>query len=952
MNITSLRSSRSSYGDPRYASSISMGSVPPPSRVLLDGFKSALDSIQDETPRYNPLNPTHPRSSVLLNANDPVVMHLLTETAIGDSMQFEVLSFEEVEDLKKELSLLLNRIEASKRKLTLEMKLQEAALSLSRLYDPKARTNGYDHESSPDASPKSNRKRLSIFGRNSWGESHRSNNELAISTRKCEELAQELWKLERRATDIRRRLLEHTAGILQMTHKGLKKKSSSNIHAPRGPENLYPNGYQNGVAASSIDDFDDRSLYHTADNIDEFGGFNRRKPNGEVGAPPSALDLTAIQDTEKRLEDLNYRLREMILQADPERDIEDVPRNLSNDAPANAVASVQAHLEYLENGLDSMASNRGQSNVYDAEERLQDVNSRLEVALRNAGSSRSPTVSYPSHLDKSLPGQLDHLDSSVQDLERRIESLIEQKTILTTQIQQQRDLNSKSDAQRDAHIADLTEEIMHLKKDLDVTRGEEENAKNQLNLMMDQFDSTKQDSVLRDQSRAAEESELVNTERVSRQQAEESLQAKETAIARLEADILQLRSDNDSKLKEFVEARDDAIEEVNRLEAEYANLENETNRLRTEYANLENELSQLRSGDDSRIKEFVEERDTASEEANRLQAEYANLENELLRLRSENDSKIKEALDSRDAASEEANRLQAEYANLENELLQLRSGDDSKIKEIVEARDAASEEANRLQAEYANLENELLQLRSENDSKIKEAFDSRDAANNELERLQSEYNEAEGNMIRLQTELTMAKAELDGAYGSRAQRAAEAAANPAIQKEIDDLNQRNIQLNEEIAVLRADQLNNSNAGNTQLQDRARMLEKELRETIDDYEVMTKASIEFEKERDKLEGLIDGLRERCENLETQLSDERIQALGASGVGGREGMPSETTSTMVLKNEFKKMMRDTRTENLKALRAEQEERRRLEALLRSIKKEQSAGKSNLSQSTVAS
>jgi hypothetical protein len=34
-------------------------------------------------------------------------------------------------------------------------------------------------------------------------------------------------------------------------------------------------------------------------------------------------------------------------------------------------------------------------------------------------------------------------------------------------------------------------------------------------------------------------------------------------------------------------------------------------------------------------------------------------------------------------------------------------------------------------------------------------------------------------------------------------------------------------------------------------------------------------------------------------------------------GRDG-PYETTSTMVLKNEFKKMMRDTRAENMKILR----------------------------------
>lgn len=35
--------------------------VPPPSRVLMEGYKGALDPIQDEHPRYNPVRiPAYP----------------------------------------------------------------------------------------------------------------------------------------------------------------------------------------------------------------------------------------------------------------------------------------------------------------------------------------------------------------------------------------------------------------------------------------------------------------------------------------------------------------------------------------------------------------------------------------------------------------------------------------------------------------------------------------------------------------------------------------------------------------------------------------------------------------------------------------------------------------------------------------------------------------------------
>jgi len=134
------------------------------------------------------------------------------------------------------------------------------------------------------------------------------------------------------------------------------------------------------------------------------------------------------------------------------------------------------------------------------------------------------------------------------------------------------------------------------------------------------------------------------------------------------------------------------------------------------------------------------------------------------------------------------------------------------------------------------------------------------------------------------------------------------------------------------------------------------LKRELGETIEEYEVLTKQSIEWEKDREGMEREIDRLREEKEGLELKLGDEQVRWLGMKSPGGPPGSsggPPETpgagsTSTAVLKNEFKKMMRDTRMEHSKTVRAEQAERKRLEDEIRALKKLQGPGKSSLSQS----
>lgn len=629
---------------------------------------------------------------------------------MGDSMSYEVLSYEEVEDLKKENKLLSNRIEGTKRKLALEIKLRDAAQSLGRLYNPESpRTSG-------EYGANGHRRSRSFFGRNgTTGASNKSDSELAVAQRKCEELAQELWKLERRAQQIHQRLLEHTAGVLQMTHKGLKKPPKD-----RTSESVY-DGHE----------FDDRSLYRTPEHLDGLGWY------GKDGNGSSPMSMGAIQNTERRLEELSEHMHNMVLRSNPDGDFDSPPQLSGDGGPVNPMATVEAHLMYIENGLNALSSGAGVAAPAPETEdswrhQLTDVNKQLQVIVDRFGLTRSPTLPPPPDASEGdgLQELLSYLQTGVDGLESRVNGLLEQKGILTTQIQQQRELNSKSDAERDAHIHDLNEQLTQAQRDLETSRAE--------------MELIRADGSPEDKAAAAEE----------------------------------LR-----------EARERAEQEVGELEAA------------------------------------------------------------MQQLRAESDERVKEALDQR--------------AQIEEELQQAN-----------EARAHAEEEANRVQGETTDLESEL---------------------------------------ARLTTELTMVKAELDGAYGSRAKRATEAAVDPEIQNQIDALSTRNIELTEELATLKGQQ------GGGDLQQRANTLEKELRETLDDYEAMTKASIEFEKERERFEGVIDTLRERTEQLEMQLNEERINHMNLNSPGsmGREGT-SETTSTMVLKNEFKKMMRDTRNENMKILR----------------------------------
>lgn len=797
------------------------------------------------------------------------------ETAIGDSQQYQVLSFEETDDLKKQLSLISSRIEATKRKLVLEIKLRDAASSLNRLHTS---NNRESFDGGPGSPPK--RHRRSVLGsRGSNSEVlSQTDNELATSTRKCDDLAQELWRLEKRAQEIQKRLLEHTAGVLQMTHKGFLKDLP-----PPSPDSSpeYLNGNELSPYLNGTHDFDEKSFYQTLDTMLDLK--DGEKKSGSSRSTQEFEEQTQfILKTERRLEDFNKRLRDSISQANQRsKEPPAPPMGLQKD-DEDPIVALQEQLNYLEKGFDIIQEDQNNAlqsakrSVYKTEERLEDLNTQIHGMITR--SKQDQNMQYP------LPPEMSGQNSAAQILylEEGLDKLEQTMQHLT-------DVNhnfSSSSTFQEEKIGQMETVLQGL---WDIMLAGEEESK--------QRSQTQQTSG----SNESRDSRPTNAT-FSLPDFSAKVQALYTSATGLQEqkDILARQVQQQRTLNSKSDAEKDA-----------------------QLSDLKLELNQTKESLDSKHRELQNSKDELALLAVGLDAAKKNAALQEQRGVDENKALKAEREASREAEEQLFTELQVkqdEVAKLQAELQEFK--DDSGI--------SHAEMLGKLEESEAHIQNLSSQLESQNqelnnrqasENILKQNIEEK---NRELERAQQELQKLETDMVHLRTEVTFARAELEGAYGTRAQRAAEVASNPALQKELDDLNGKNASLNSELTILK-EQHNNVGNGNKEMAERIQVLQRELSETIAEYEIMTKSSIEFEKEREQLENALDRLRDRCESLETELSDEKVRWLGVKSPGasgGKDGNAPGTTSTMVLKNEFKKMMRETRAENMKNLRVNKE------------------------------
>ena len=139
-------------------------------------------------------------------------MELLSSDALVHVTQFEILGFDEVEQLRKEHSLLQNRMTILTNKLAVEVKIRDATISMSKLY---------------------NSKRLS----------RQADDQIDAANRKVEAVDAELHRIARREAEIRTRILRHMAAVLGLSVRRLEtmharsplSNSTASLSTPRMP---------------------------------------------------------------------------------------------------------------------------------------------------------------------------------------------------------------------------------------------------------------------------------------------------------------------------------------------------------------------------------------------------------------------------------------------------------------------------------------------------------------------------------------------------------------------------------------------------------------------------------------------------------------------------------------------------------------------------------------------
>lgn len=136
------------------------------------------------------------RTSGLVNIRDDLLMSLLASEAVVDSRHCEILSAEEIEELKKEHHVLKIRLTAAEQKLKLEIKIRDAAQSLSRVNAAHKKVSKQTEEQLEAA-------------------------ECRVATAQ-----KEYWRISERTSEVHRQLLEHCTGVLGYSVQKMEKRIS------------------------------------------------------------------------------------------------------------------------------------------------------------------------------------------------------------------------------------------------------------------------------------------------------------------------------------------------------------------------------------------------------------------------------------------------------------------------------------------------------------------------------------------------------------------------------------------------------------------------------------------------------------------------------------------------------------------------------------------------------
>lgn len=874
-----------------------------------------------------------------------------------------------MDDLKKQIQSLSTRVEHARANLAIQSKYRDAAISMARLYSPS----------------KADGKRRSLLGNRMSDSAKEAEMEKLASERRCEELALELFSLEKRLMEPQRRLLQHTAGILQMTHRASSKKSGQVAVGPMingipsSPESLYT--YTNARNSLEIPSdelgFEDKSMYLPLDQMDGSAARQRKNTieipmkspireqnaqlrelreeldrvkeenerileeniqlktaeqqlkdetaraqeeharakdeisrlqsreqeladenarikdelsrikdetsrftdessrlreaearlvaieqhmNAETEAlrTQSAGQLKAMSDAEMKLEALNRKLRDVVMAFNPEKNGEfDNP-----EAAAGSGETLASQLDYMEKSLDvaveeqklhaaeavatASSLGRAEASLEHANERVQVLARQAQLMLQKMNSDQSPPA------DGSLDEQLEYVENALQTASSELQRAVEA---------------SASAASRKQEIEQVDAILMGLWEIIQTGCAE-----------MEQQRAARRQNRTLGQDGGDDEDDLSSSEMDGYTSEPYSLQAFSTKVQWLYTQVTSLREQKYILQRQIKQQR----ELNNRSESEKdRELMAKTEELRQAHVLLDEAEQAARDAQDQLDRVLADmdtlQKTTAANEA--ASASSAKAVQEQLKERTARVASLE--ADVREAQS----RLAAAEAD--------KASAQSRLDEAASARAAAQAELAALQTQLASTA-EAAAAAEASVAKLREELKAKDE---ELDRMNT-------MVIELKTEVAIAKAELDGAYGSRKQRAAEAAAAAAAQSAPSETEER---LSNEVAQLRAELENTLR----DLEDTAREAVAAEREKIDlegrlDDALAVRADLEAE-----LAALQDRFDREVGRLQDQLDAERLRVSSAASVASAAaGAGASRAGATMLSERFRATMKEER------------------------------------------
>ncbi|RDA93804.1 hypothetical protein CP533_6383 [Ophiocordyceps camponoti-saundersi (nom. inval.)] len=809
----------------------------PNGRSTANGFRrDNTNGFGKPASRFNSTGSNQERRLARVDLKDAIQVHLLTETALSDSKKFEILSQEEVDELKKQSQVLAQRVESTRANLAIQSKYRDAAVSMARLYDAAQADD-------PNALE--------------------AERERAACERQCELLAAELFNLEKRLMGPQRRLLEHTAGILQLTHKVSKKRRppppiGQLINGiPGSPESLYTYSLSGSSLDQADDDheFDDPSLYPL--DYDGTRAANGRSKKNAIEIPVKSpirennqlrgeMDRVREENMQLRgqtdmviqkLQSLNGFLRETIVRFNPEVNGGYVqppkPTSTQNPQPAELLRS---QVEYLESGLVAVQAEQ-ESFVAgkDMGQRIESLNLQLRDLLMSADAHYTPTAIPP---ESDVKGQLSYLEASIRLVDGHMgrgasKGLDPETGPVLTRLWESIQKGLLEARQR-------KEERRRARSDKGATADDDDE------LSEDEgFDPTEPYSLPAFASRVqflhARASTLKDQKSVLKRQIKQQRELNNKSDAEKDQEVAR-------KQKEL----DQAGERLARVEKEALDAQK---LLSQALEDLEGARSSAKASGSAE----VQERD----------AKIGLLE-----------AQLKETQEKVAAAENEGGGAVQKLADM-----------DLRITSLTEEKAATDEKIQNLSKE---LEDKTASLTDkEQKLKVKES---------ELEQLNM-------TLAELKTEVTIARAELDGAYGSRAERAADVAAlkNSAevvkLQNQVEKLKQ---ELGETVKELE---------GITKETIGAEREKVELEVKLDEA-LSSKTGLETEMQR---------FRDKVAKLEEELDAERLKASSGPASGGRPGAGASMLSEQfraTMREERKRFQEDLKEERAKCRKLEEE------------------------------